>query len=229
MVSIIPELMLVVDWSSIFNCPQLSWVSGLWLVLSFAHNFSNSVSRALAPGALILLFALSWSVVVPCGWKREMGLRSRGEEGGRGNPFFLWVFGPGVPILFCLHFSYCYLPVSNLYLADGFYSFFLQFCLSYCSQGAHSRIFLFYPSFLFCLLGVEVYFWFWLTRVCFSVGFSRLSGIYFLVGFSRLSACLEHTIYRWCPSGFTLHSFPARDLSSWSTPPSCVFACPLIS
>ena len=100
--------------------------------------------------------------------------------------------------------------MSNLYLADGFYSFFLQFCLSYCSQGAHSRIFLFYPSFLFCLLGVEVYFWFWLTRVCFSVGFSRLSGIYFLVGFSRLSACLEHTIYRWCPSGFTLHSFSSK-------------------
>ena len=139
-----------------------------------------------------------------------MGLRSRGEEEGRGNPFFLWVFGPGVPILFCLHFSYCYLPVSNLYLADGFYSFFLQFCLSYCSQGAHSRIFLFYPSFLFRLLGVEVYFWFWLTRVCFSVGFSRLSGIYFLVGFSRLSACLEHTIYRWCPSGFTHHSFSSK-------------------
>ena len=76
--------------------------------------------------------------------------------------------------------------------------------------GGALQDFLFYPSFLFCLLGVEVYFWFWLTTVCFSVGFSRLSGIYFLVGFSRLSACLEHTIYRWCPSGFTLHSFSSK-------------------
>ena len=144
------------------------------------------------------------------------------------------MFGPGVPILFCLHFSYCYLPVSNLYLADGFYSFFLQFCLSYCSQGAHSRIFLFYPSFLFRLLGVEVYFWFWLTRVYFFCqifplvwnillgGFSRLSGLSFSLGGFSLSSGLSFWVDS--PSRLDL-----KILSSWSTPPSCVFACPLIS
>ena len=121
------------------------------------------------------------------------------------------MFGPGVPILFCLHFSYCYLPVSNLYLADGFYSFFLQFCLSYCSQGAHSRIFLFYPSFLFRLLGVEVYFWFWLTRVCF---FCRIFPLVWNILFSGWILPLARTSFSL--GGFSLLSRTSFSLGGFS-------------
>ena len=124
-----------------------------------------------------------------CGCSRWLE-RERGRDGfairGRGNSLLPLICLAQVSVFyFACIFFYCYFPMPDLYLAGGLI---LPLFNLFCLQGAHSRI--------SCLLGTEVYFWFWLNQSLFSVGFSRLSGICHFTGgaFSR----------------FTLHSFSSK-------------------
>ena len=87
------------------------------MVLSFAHNFPNRVSRALAPGALILLFDLPWSVVVPGGWKREGGERDGFEIRGRGNPLLPLICLVQVSLFYsaCIFFLLLFAGVKSIF------------------------------------------------------------------------------------------------------------------
>ena len=157
-----------------------------------------------------------------CGCSQWVEGRERDgfEIRGRGNPLLSLICLVQVSLFYsaCIFF-YCYLPMSNLYLAGGFILPFFNLVCLVCLQGAHSRISCFF-SFLF----------------------TRYRGVLLVlvkleyVFRSDFPACLEYTFWSEFPvclelpftggslldSLFTL--FPARDLSFWSTPP-CVYTC----
>ena len=79
--------------------------------------------------------------------------------------------------------------------------------MSYCSQGAHSRIScsIFLSFLLARCRGVLLV----LVKLeC--VFLSDFPACLEYTFWSDFPACLEHTIYRWCPSRFTLHSFSSK-------------------